>query len=163
MASIKDTYAFLLDENVQGLSEFFPRARCKSVDDYDAFGAADDAIVRIAGDEGLIIVTNNTRDYTRAMRKVTQMGDRRRHVNGLLTLGADTMARQRDLLPLEKLESKMRLNDYSITWPMVAYCNLWVHVMSKRNIRVSRLPPCSCLDQDERGKLDGALGRVTNP
>lgn len=160
MPSIKETYAFLLDENVCHLADAFPKSRCKTVDDYDARGADDARIVKLAGDKKLIIVTNNTRDFTRAIRRMTQTGDPSRCVNGLLTLGADTKTRQRDFFPLEKIEQKMSLNGTPVTWRLVGFGNLWVHVRHSRVVEVSRLTPCPCLDRSDRDRLDEAFGPV---
>lgn len=125
------------------LADLFPNGRVKTAEEYKLVKKPDKDVVRVAGDKALIIVTNNTRDYTQEMRRVVKTGNRRRHLFGLVTLGASSYEKQCDLFPFDNFAHRMSLGRLrNVSWELVGIANLWVHVRAPRDIEVTRLPPC---------------------
>ena len=151
-------YGFLLDENVVKLKSLFPRNRAKTVHDYKLDGEPDSKVIKVAGDEGLIIVTADAQ-YPEFFRKIAHSGGSKQHLYGLVLIVPTDLERQKRLFPLNEIENRLRLNEVkNISWPIVSGYNLLVRVEEGRRVTVQRLPPCPAKTDPSEFSQTNTLG-----
>jgi hypothetical protein len=142
-------YRFLLDNDVRHLLACFPSKQVLQLEDVGLDASADDrSIVSAASSNGLIVVTNNRRDFEKAVNERISASRKKKggctRVDGLVViLPSDRILQER---ALSRAASQMAFEGRPITWKEVNEQCLKVIVEESGNVRVSRLPRCPHCD-----------------
>ena len=135
-------YKFLIDNDSQAASRFFPDKRAISLSQAKLDSSASDAeVVAAAWDMECIIVTANGQDFEKEIKQFLQKTQREdcHDLFGLVVI-PNAAAIQNRVLP--GLAGKLRFNGKSITWDDVWRKNYLVRVHSSGNVDVRELGRC---------------------
>jgi hypothetical protein len=141
MASFK----FLLDNDVRGVAEAFPRKQVVQLSDIGlATRTADDVIVEVASLRELVIVTHNRKDYERFVPERISQSTKKdggcTQVNGLIILLQDTTIGQ--IRAIKRAQTRLKFNGKAITWKDVHEQCLKIVIEDQGTPTVTQLPRC---------------------
>lgn len=135
-------YGFLVDRDVAKSASSFPQKRTHTTVRMGlAEDASDEAIVRLAWERQLTIVTGNGDDFLREMLKFQSKTEKRdcHDLFGLIILPNGFEIQRRVLAGIEQ---KLRFGSQRITWADVWRKNYCVKVPKSGNPTISTLPRC---------------------
>jgi len=140
-----------VDRDVAKAASYFPHKRTYTTLQMGlAEDASDEAIVKLAWDRQLIIVTGNGDDFTTEMLKFQSKTAKRdcHDLFGLIILPNGFELQKR---ALAGIEGKLRFGGKHITWADVWSKNYCVRIPKSGNPRISTLPRCIyCLKLQEQ-------------
>lgn len=135
-------YGFLVDRDVAKSAGSFPRKRTHTTVQMGlAEDASDEAIVRLAWERELTIVTGNGDDFLREMLKFQRRTAKRdcHDLFGLIILPSGFEIQRRVLAGIEE---KLRFGGKQITWADVWRKNYCVRIAKNGNPTISTFPQC---------------------
>lgn len=146
-------HTFLLDEDVKHLADLFPPRRVKTLSKVRLPGnAADRAIVRMAWNRQLTIVTGNAQHFRKRIEEFQNRGVKDCScLFGLVILPSGEAIQRYVLRDWKRLEGELRYKRKRVTWKDVHRDNYQVRVLKNGRALVSQLPRCETLHGEDSG------------
>jgi hypothetical protein len=142
-----DTFLFLLDQNCNHLKPSFPKGRAKTLADVGVSEQSTDTeILAFASEREFLIVTENDRDFLRAMKHACSRSGGKGKICGD-AWGMLVVPSGLGSFDYRGLSKRLRYKGHPVGWQEIAQFNLRV-AATARDGNVTGLPRCPECDRE---------------